>query len=143
MKAQTPYCLLFVCICFHYYRKKKNISLHWSTHLFLRPVPFPRLPPTRVCREGRAERLSCCLLGPLRPPGMVASYRGNHGCRPPTNSHWDSSPSSSVSHHVQPGHCGGNRKTRLSQSKTSITARKNTHNGEYERNKKPTTPRPK
>lgn len=40
-------------------------------HLFLKPVPFPQLPPTRVCREGKAERLSCCRLGPLLPPGMT------------------------------------------------------------------------
>lgn len=40
-------------------------------HLFLRAVPFPQLPPTRVCREGKAERLSCCRLGPLLPPGMT------------------------------------------------------------------------
>lgn len=58
-------------------------------HLFLRPVPLPKFPPTKVCRDGRAERLSCCLLGPLRPPGMAASYCGNHGCCPPTNSPWD------------------------------------------------------
>lgn len=59
------------------------------TYLFLRPVPFPTFPPTRVCRDGRAERLSCCLLGPLRPPGMVAYYCGNQGQSPPTKSHWD------------------------------------------------------
>lgn len=40
-------------------------------HLFLKLVPFPQLPPTRVCREGKAERLSCCRLGPLLPPGMT------------------------------------------------------------------------
>lgn len=40
-------------------------------HLFLKPVPFPQLPPTRVWREGKAERLSCCRLGPLLPPGMT------------------------------------------------------------------------
>lgn len=62
-------------------------------HLFLRPVPLPKFPPTKVCRDGRAERLSCCLLGPLRPPGMAASYCGNHGCCPPTNSPWDFPPS--------------------------------------------------
>lgn len=60
-----------------------------SAHLFLRPVPLPKFPPTKVCRDGRAERLSCCLLGPLRPPGMAASYCGNHWWRPPTNSPWD------------------------------------------------------
>lgn len=40
-------------------------------HLFLKPVPFPQLPPTSVWREGNAERLSCCRLGPLLPPGMT------------------------------------------------------------------------
>lgn len=39
--------------------------------LFLRPVPLPQLPPTKVWREGKAERLSCCRLGPLLPPGMT------------------------------------------------------------------------
>lgn len=29
-----------------------------------------RPPPTSVCSDGSAERLSCCLLGPLRPPGI-------------------------------------------------------------------------
>lgn len=38
--------------------------------LFLRPVPLPQPPPTKVCKEGKAERLSCCRLGPLLPPGM-------------------------------------------------------------------------
>lgn len=39
-------------------------------YLFLRPVPLPQPPPTKVCKEGKAERLSCCRLGPLLPPGM-------------------------------------------------------------------------
>lgn len=67
------------------------VKTYSCAHLFLTPVPLPRFPPTRVCRDGRAERLICCLLGPLRPPGMVASYRGNHGRHPPTNSRRDSS----------------------------------------------------
>lgn len=39
-------------------------------YLFLRPVPLPQPPPTKVCKDGKAERLSCCRLGPLLPPGM-------------------------------------------------------------------------
>lgn len=54
-------------------------------YLFLRPVPLPQPPPTKVCKEGKAERLSCCRLGPLLPPGMSGNQSASsatYSCNP-------------------------------------------------------------
>lgn len=56
----------------------KDINQMKAPHLHLSPAPLLRPPPTSVCSEGRAQRLSCCLLGPLRPPGMSTSGSLRH-----------------------------------------------------------------
>lgn len=103
-------------------------SACFCMYLFLRPVPLPRLPPTRVCRDGRAERLSCCLLGPLRPPGMVASYQGNQGRRPPTNSCRDSSPSPQWTTMYRQATVEENQQARLSYHTKKLMCKATTNN---------------